>query len=160
MTTFHDFSLKKITGDVLPLSSFNDHVVLLVNVASQCGYTNQYLGLQELYATYNKKGFVVLGVPCNQFGAQESGTEAEIENFCTTKFKVTFPMASKIEVKGKKQHPLYAWLTNDSARYPGDIGWNFAKFLIGKNGEVLKRFDSGTKPTDDDLMEAVEEALG
>lgn len=160
MKTFHDFSLQKITGEELPLSSFKDHVVLLVNVASQCGYTNQYLGLQELYATYKKRGLIILGVPCNQFGGQEPGTEAEIQNFCTTKFEVTFPMTSKIDVKGKTQHPLYTWLTNDEARYPGDIGWNFAKFLIGKKGEVLKRFDSGTKPTDDDLMEAVEEALG
>lgn len=160
MKTFHDFSLKKITGEELPLSSFKDKVVLLVNVASKCGYTNQYLGLQEVYTAYKKRGFTVLGVPCNQFGAQEPGTEAEIKNFCSTTYDVTFPMSSKIEVKGKQQHPLYAWLTNDEARYPGDIGWNFSKFLIGKNGEVLKRFDSGDKPTDDKVLAAIEEALG
>lgn len=160
MKTFHDFSLKKITGEELPLSSFKDKVVLLVNVASKCGYTNQYLGLQELYTAYQQRGFTVLGVPCNQFGAQEPGTEVEIKNFCSTTYDVTFPMSSKIEVKGKQQHPLYEWLTNDEARYPGDIGWNFSKFLIGKNGEVLKRFDSGDKPTDDKVLAAIEEALG
>jgi len=159
MKTFYDFSLKKITGEDLPLSSFKDQVVLLVNVASECGYTNQYTGLQELYTTYQQKGLVVLGVPCNQFGGQEPGSEEQIQNFCSTKFNVTFPMTSKIDVKGKAQHPLYEWLTNDEARYPGDIGWNFAKFLIGKQGEVLKRFDSGEKPNDDKILDAVEAAL-
>lgn len=159
MKTFHDFSLKKITGEDLPLSSFKDQVVLLVNVASECGYTNQYKALQELYSMHQQKGFTVLGVPCNQFGGQEPGSEEQIQNFCSTKFKVTFPMTSKIDVKGKAQHPLYEWLTNDEARYPGDIGWNFAKFLIGKNGEVLKRFDSGDKPTEDKILDAVEGAL-
>jgi glutathione peroxidase len=159
MNTFHDFTLQKINGEPLPLVDFKDHVVLLVNVASECGYTKQYTGLQEIYDMYKNKGFVVLGVPCNQFGGQEPGTEAEIENFCTTKFNVTFPLTSKIEVKGKQQHPLYAWLTNDEARYPGDIGWNFAKFLIGKNGEVLKRFDSGDKPNSEEVITAIETAL-
>lgn len=159
MTTAHDFSLQKIGGGELALSTFKGQVILLVNVASECGYTKQYQGLQDIYDQFKERGLVVLGVPCNQFGGQEPGTDEQIQQFCTTKFNVTFPMSSKIEVKGKQQHPLYAWLTNDEARYPGDIGWNFAKFLIGKNGDVLKRFDSGDKPTDDKVLAAIEKAL-
>jgi glutathione peroxidase len=159
MTTIYDFTLTGIDGKTLPLSQFKGKVMLLVNVASACGLTPQYSGLQKLYANKNTEGLVVLGLPCNQFGAQEPGSEAEIQNFCTTKFDVTFPMTSKIEVNGPARHPLYIFLAGDHAKFPGDITWNFEKFLIARNGEVLARFEPKQGPMNEELRAAINMAL-
>ncbi len=158
---FHSFSLKDIDGHELPLSSFKGKVVLVVNVASQCGYTPQYEGLEKLYRQYKDKGLVVLGVPANNFGAQEPGTNAEIKSFCSTKFHVSFPLASKISVLGDDMDALYRMLTaNHGPHAPaGDVHWNFEKFLISKNGEVVGRFAPKVGPDNKDLVSAIEEAL-
>ncbi|MEM9195994.1 MAG: glutathione peroxidase, partial [Myxococcota bacterium] len=133
MPKLHDFSLPNIDGAEQSLANFAGQVALVVNVASKCGLTPQYDGLQALYDKYKGQGFAVLGFPCNQFGAQEPGTEEEIKNFCTTNFSVSCPMFSKVDVNGPNRHPLYAWLTSVDAKPegPGDIKWNFGKFLIG-----------------------------
>jgi glutathione peroxidase len=157
MSTAHDFTLASISGGDLPLKQFAGKVVLLVNVASKCGYTKQYTGLEALYKEMASKGVVVVGVPCNQFGGQEPGTEAEIQSFCSTKYDVTFPMTKKIDVKGAAAHPLYQWLTAETGGAP--IGWNFAKFVIGKDGKVAKRFDSGATPEGADVRGAIAAAL-
>ena len=154
-----NFPLKTIKGDTTTLSAFKGDVILLVNVASQCGNTPQYAGLEKMYEKYKGKGFAVLGFPANQFHAQEPGTDAEIKEFCEATYHVKFPMFSKIVVKGDGIHPLYQWLlaqTSDSS----DIDWNFAKFLIGRDGKVITRFKSSVKPDDPALVEAVEKALG
>ncbi len=158
MTTLYDFSLTTLGGDPLPLERFRGKVVLVVNVASRCGFTPQYGGLQGLYAEGQGDGLVVLGVPANEFGAQEPGTDAEIADFCETRFQVTFPMASKVVVKGEGQHPLYAWLTA-AADPPGEVMWNFEKFLIGRDGRVVQRFRSDVGPGSPALREAVAAAL-
>ncbi len=147
MTTLHDFSATSITGDHQPMSEYAGKVVLVVNVASECGYTNQYAGLQELHETYSHRGLVVLGFPCDQFGGQEPGTEAEIAEFCTTSFGVSFPMFAKIDVNGDDAHPIYQWLRQTEPRGAGkDITWNFAKFLVDPSGRVVKRYGTSTKP--------------
>ena len=134
MTTLHDFTLRSIDGGDLPLSGFAGKAVLVVNVASRCGLTPHYEGLEALHRKYGSRGFSVLGIPCNQFGAQEPGTEEQIKEFCSTKFDVTFPMTSKIDVNGDDRDPLYAWLTSEPTAPdgPGDVAWNFAKFVVGK----------------------------
>ena len=159
--TFHSFTLKDIDGKSLPLKSFKGKVVLVVNVASQCGYTPQYEGLEKLYLQYKDKGLVILGVPANNFGAQEPGTNAEIKTFCSTKYSVSFPMCSKVSVLGDDMDPLYRMLTSDhGALSPaGDVHWNFEKFLISKNGEVIGRFKSRVTPDNADLISAIEAAL-
>lgn len=151
--------LKDIDGKDTSLKAYAGKVALVVNVASKCGFTPQYEGLEELYLKYKDKGLVVLGFPCNDFGSQEPGTEAEIKQFCTSKFNVTFPMFAKLHVKGAEQHPLYAALTGSDSPVPGPVKWNFGKFLISKDGKILTRWDSDTKPDDAKLISAVEAAL-
>ena len=159
--TVYDFTLNSIDGQPTPLSSFKGKVVLLVNVASRCGYTPQYAGLEALYEKYKDRGFVIVGIPANNFGAQEPGTNQEIKTFCTAKYHVTFPMMAKVSVKGDDITPLYAFLTDKSAHPDtgGEIGWNFTKFLVGPDGRVIARFDSKVTPDSPDLTSAVEKAL-
>jgi glutathione peroxidase len=128
-------------------------------VASKCGYTPQYQGLETIYEKYKDKGFVVLGFPCNQFGQQEPGTNEEIKQFCSSKFNVKFPMFDKIDVNGEHRHPLYATLAGEQSPYPGNIKWNFSKFLISRDGKIIKRFDSKAAPESPEVVAAVEAAL-
>jgi glutathione peroxidase len=151
--------LKDIDGKDTSLKAYDGKVLLLVNVASKCGHTPQYEGLEALYRKFKDRGLVVLGFPSNDFGSQEPGTEAEIKTFCTSKYDVTFPMFSKLHVKGSEQHPLYAALTGADSPAPGPVKWNFGKFLVGKDGKLITRYDSGTKPEDPKLAEAIEKAL-
>lgn len=157
----HDFTMKNIDGVDVPLARYKGKVMLIVNVASKCGYTPQYEALQELYRRYKDKGLVVLGFPANNFGWQEPGTDAEIKTFCTTKYNVTFDMFSKISVKGSDQHPLYAYLTSEAANptTAGGVKWNFTKYLVNKEGHVIAKFNSGTTPLSEEMVKAVEEAL-
>ncbi len=153
-----DITMNDINGKPYALGQNKGKVVMLVNVASKCGHTPQYAGLEKLYTTYQDKGFVIIGVPANNFGAQEPGTNAEIQQFCTSTYQVTFPMLAKVSVKGDDICPLYAYLTTKSPK-PGVITWNFAKFLIGRDGTVVDRFDPGMDPQDPKLTAAVEAAL-
>jgi len=157
----HDFVVRDIDGRDVRLSGFRGRVLLLVNVASLCGATPQYEGLQQLYATYKDRGLTVLGFPANNFGRQEPGTNEQIREFCTTRYNVTFPMFSKISVKGSDQHPLYRFLTDKRlhAEFGGEITWNFNKFLIDRNGRVIARFDTRIKPLSRQVISAVEQAL-
>ena len=134
-------------------------MLLLVNVASKCGFTPQYTALQAAYQKYQAQGFVVCGIPCNQFGGQEPGTATEIKEFCTSKFSVTFPMFDKLEVNGANRHPLYVALAGKDSLFPGNIKWNFTKFLIGRDGKILNRFDSKVKPDSEAVTQAIEAAL-
>jgi glutathione peroxidase len=156
---FYSFSIKGIDGVPDLLAPLRGSVALVVNVASQCGYTPQYVGLERLYRELKGHRFVVIGFPCNQFGAQEPGAESEIMQFCTTTYNVTFPLSAKIDVNGPSRHPLYAWLTAERNGFAGDVQWNFEKFLIGRNGEVLSRYPSGTKPEDNGLLQEIAQAL-
>ena len=161
MPSLYDFTLKDIDGRDRSLAEFKGQVLLLVNVASKCGFTKQYAGLEKLYQAYKDRGFVVLGFPANNFMGQEPGTEAEIKSFCSLNYGVTFPMFSKISVKGKTIHPLYAYLT-DEELHPGSggaVGWNFNKFLVGRDGKVLAHYGSRTAPEDPELAAAIEAAL-
>jgi glutathione peroxidase len=151
--------LKDIDGKATSLKAYNGKVLLVVNVASKCGYTRQYTGLEALHQKYKEKGFSVLGFPCNDFGSQEPGTAEEIKTFCSTKYSVTFPLFEKLHVKGTEQHPLYAALTGKDSPVPGDVKWNFGKFLLGKDGKILKRWDSGTEPDARELTDAIDAAL-
>ena len=155
----HDIKVKDIDGKDTTLGAYKGKVLLIVNVASKCGYTPQYKGLEALYKKYKDKGLVVLGFPCNQFGKQEPGTNEEIKQFCTSKYDVTFPMFDKIEVNGENRHELYTALAGKDSPFPGDIKWNFNKFLIGKDGKIIKRFDSRVAPESEELVKAVEGAL-
>ncbi len=155
-SSIYDFTMNSIDGKSTPLRSFEGKVVLVVNVASQCGYTPQYAGLESLYRKYRDKGFVIVGVPANNFGGQEPGTDEEIKQFCTRKYNVTFPMMSKVSVKGADITPLYQYLT---AARGGDVKWNFTKFLVGKDGKVIDRFEPKVTPESPDLAAAVEKAL-
>ncbi len=158
MTTLGDFKATAIDGTETDLSAYEGRVVLIVNTASQCGLTGQYAGLQELHDTYADRGFTVLGFPCDQFGHQEPGTEAEIATFCESSFGVTFPMFSKIEVNGAGAHPLYTWLRQEKGGMLGSkIKWNFTKFLVGRDGQVIDRYAPTTTP--DKLAEDIEKAL-
>jgi len=159
--TVYDFNLNSIDGQPTALSTFRGKVMLIVNVASRCGYTPQYSGLEALYEKYKDRGFVIVGIPANNFGAQEPGTNQEIKTFCTAKYHVTFPMMAKVSVKGSDITPLYAFLTGKSAHPStgGEIGWNFTKFLVGPDGKVLGRFDSAVEPDSKELISAVEKAL-
>ena len=150
--------MKGIDGKPVDLGSYKGKVVLVVNVASRCGYTKQYAGLQKLYEAHKDKGLVILGFPANDFGAQEPGSDGEIATFCSSKYGVTFPMFSKITVKGAGKAPLYKTLT-EAADPKGEVGWNFEKFLIGKDGTVIGRFKSGVAPDDATLVKAIEAAL-
>lgn len=153
-TSVHDFTVEDIQGQSVELSQYRGKGLLIVNTASQCGLTPQYDGLQTLHSRFADKGLVVLGFPCNQFGSQEPGTEAEISQFCETRFGVTFPMFAKIDVNGPQAHPLYAWLRAQTGG--ADIEWNFAKFLIDEDGQVVKRYNPMVKPAE--IGEALEQA--
>jgi glutathione peroxidase len=157
--SLYDIPLKNIDGKNTSLGAYKGQVLLVVNVASKCGYTPQYQGLEALYRKYQAKGLKVLGFPCNDFGAQEPGTNEEIKAFCSSKYEVTFPMFDKLHVKGQEQHPLYAALTGKDSRAPGDVKWNFSKFLIGRDGTLIQRFDSKVAPDSPELVEAIEAAL-
>ena len=158
MTTAYDFAFKTIDGAPLPMIAFKDKVVLVVNTASKCGLTPQYDGLEALYSDYKDKGLVVLGVPCNQFMGQEPGTEAEIKDFCETKFNIDFPLTSKEDVKGETAHPFYKWAL-ETLGEPADPAWNFHKLLVGKDGHLIRAFGPRTEPQNDELTSAVEAAL-
>jgi glutathione peroxidase len=147
-----------ITGDTVDLASYPGKAILVVNVASKCGNTPQYAGLEELYKKYADSGLVILGFPANNFGGQEPGTNEEILKFCTTTYEVSFPMMSKISVKGKNKHPLYVELTENSNK-AGEIKWNFAKFLLDSKGNVVARFDPKTKPESEEVVGAIEKLL-
>jgi len=156
---FHEFAIDSIDQEPDLLAGCAGKVALAVNVASECGYTPQYEGLEKLYRELRGQGLVVLGFPCNQFGAQEPGTEAEIKSFCTSKFSVTFPMSAKIDVNGANRHAVYAWLTDATHGFPGDIDWNFEKFLIGRDGRPIARYPAGTTPDDAGLLQDIANAL-
>jgi len=151
--------LKDIDGKEMTLAAYKAKVVLVVNVASACGYTAQYEGLEALYRKYKAKGLVIVGVPCNDFGGQEPGTEAEIKKFCSSRFEVTFPLTSKVSAKGKSAHPLFVALTGKEAGHPGPVSWNFNKFLLGPDGKLLARFDSSVAPESAELQAVIEKAL-
>lgn len=155
----YKIALKDIDKKPTDLSSYKGKVILVVNVASQCGLTPQYKALEAVHQQYKAKGFSVLGFPCNDFGAQEPGSNDEIKQFCSTKYNVSFPMFDKVHVKGGEQHPLYSLLSGKDAKFAGDVKWNFGKFLIGKNGEVLHRFEPRTTPDDPEVTKAIEAAL-
>jgi glutathione peroxidase len=157
--SIQDVPLKDINGKETSLKAYDGKVVLLVNVASQCGLTPQYKQLEAIQQKYKEKGFTVLGVPCNDFGSQEPGTNEEIKQFCSSKYSVSFPLLDKVHVKGAEQHPLYTQLTGKDAKFPGDIEWNFGKFLIDKKGNVVQRFKPQTKPDDASVTAAIESAL-
>lgn len=155
----YEIPLKDINGKETSLKAYQGKVILVVNVASQCGLTPQYKGLESLFAKYKDKGLVVAGFPCNDFGAQEPGSNEEIKEFCAKKYSVTFPMFDKLHVKGAEQHPLYKELSGKASPFPGDVTWNFGKFLIGKDGKILGRFDPKVKPESPEVIKAIEEAL-
>lgn len=155
-TNVSDIAVKDIDGKDTSLKAYAGKVMLIVNVASECGYTGQYAGLQALHEKMSGKGFAVLGFPCNDFGGQEPGSEAAIKTFCTENYKVTFPMFSKVAIKGEAKHPLYAALQSAAG---AEVGWNFEKFLVGKDGKVLKRFGSDVEPESPELLAAIEAAL-
>jgi len=159
--SIYDFSLKDIDGNEVKLEKFKGNVLLIVNTASRCGYTPQYEALQAVYERFKDKGFYVLGFPANNFMGQEPGSDKEIKEFCTLRYKVTFPMFSKISVTGSDQHPLYRFLTNKKTNpeFGGDITWNFNKFLISRDGKILGRFGSKDKPDDAVVISAIENAL-
>lgn len=150
VTTLTTFSAHLISGNQQPLSAYQGQVALIVNVASNCGFTSQYQGLQALYDKFNTQGFTVLAFPCNQFGAQEPGSSQQIASFCETRFKVTFPLFEKIEVNGVGAHPLYQWLKSQKSGLLGSraIKWNFTKFLVGRDGQVIGRYSPTTSPAD------------
>ncbi len=158
-TSLYEIALKDINDKDASLKDYQGKVLLVVNVASHCGLTPQYQALEAIHRKYKAKGFTVLGFPCNDFGAQEPGTAGEIKKFCSEKYDVTFPLFAKLHVKGSEQHPLYAALTGQESPFPGDIKWNFGKFLVGKDGKILKRFEPPTKPDAPEVIEAIEAAL-
>ncbi len=151
--------VKDIAGKDTQLSALSAKAILVVNVASKCGYTRQYSGLESLFKAYKDKGLVVAGFPSNDFGGQEPGTEQEILNFCTSKFAVSFPLYSKVVVKGSEAHPLFGALTGPDSPAPGPVKWNFNKFLISGDGKLLQRFDSKVEPESEELKAAIEKAL-
>jgi glutathione peroxidase len=158
--SIYELKVKDIDGKYVSLADYKGKVVLIVNVASKCGLTPQYKGLESAYEKYKDKGFVVLGFPCNQFAGQEPGTNDEIKKFCSAKYNVSFPMFDKVDVNGENRHPLYVTLAGKESPYPGDIKWNFGKFLIGKDGNILKRFEPRTTPDSPEVTSAIEAALG
>ena len=159
--TVHDFTLNSIDGQPAPLAAYKGKVVLLVNVASKCGFTPQYSALESTYEKYKDRGFVIVGVPANNFGAQEPGSNQEIKTFCSSKYHVTFPMMAKVSVKGDDITPLYQFLTDKSSnpQSGGEIKWNFTKFLIGPDGRVITRFEPEITPDSPQVTSAIEEAL-
>jgi glutathione peroxidase len=160
--SIYDFNLKTIDGQPTSLKAYHGKVVLLVNVASKCGYTPQYAGLEALYEKYKDRGLVIVGVPANNFGQQEPGTNEEIKKFCSNKYSVTFPMMSKVSVLGDDKTPLYVFLTSKSTdpKFAGDIQWNFTKFLFDRNGNPVARFEPNVTPDSPEVTAAIESALG
>jgi glutathione peroxidase len=159
MSDFYSFRVKGIDGVSDLLAPLRGSVALVVNVASQCGYTPQYAGLERMYRELKGQRFTIIGFPCNQFGQQEPGGEADIMRFCTINYNVTFPLSAKIEVNGAKRHPLFAWLTAPENGFAGDLQWNFEKFLIDRSGKLIGRYPSGTKPEDNGLMQEIAQVL-
>jgi glutathione peroxidase len=158
--SLYDIPFKSLDGRPTSLADYKGKVVLVVNVASKCGYTRQYKPLEAVYRKYKDRGLVVLGVPSNDFGGQEPGTPAEIEQFCTSQFDVTFPLTEKVRVKeGPGQHPLYAALTGTDSPFPGEVKWNFTKFLLGRDGKIVGRFQSKDEPDSEAVTHAIEQAL-
>src|SRR6266571_2972167 len=157
--SIHDIAVKDINGKDASLKAYKGKVVLIVNVASQCGLTPQYKGLEAVHEKYKDKGFTVLGFPCNQFMGQEPGTNEEIKQFCSSKYNVTFPLFDKIDVNGPNRHPLYIQLAGKDSPFPGDIKWNFGKFLIGRDGAIIKRFEPRTAPDAPEVIGSIEAAL-
>jgi glutathione peroxidase len=157
--SIYDIPLKDIDGKDTSLKAYKGKTLLIVNVASKCGNTPQYAGLEKLNQQYKDKGLVVLGFPCNQFGKQEPGSNADIKEFCSSKYAVTFPMFDKLDVKGESQHPLYKELSGKDAPFPGDVKWNFGKFLVGPDGRIVKRFEPGVKPESPEVVKAIEDTL-
>jgi len=159
--SIYEISLPRLNGEEASLSEYRDKVVLAVNVASKCGFTPQYAGLQQLHERYSARGFSVIGFPCNQFFGQEPGTAEQIQQFCSGNYGVTFPLYSKLDVKGAHQHPLYALLTQipDDKGKAGNVGWNFEKFLIGRDGIPVRRFRSKVVPEDPAIVGAIESLL-
>ena len=157
----YDYSARSIDGAEQPLSQYRGHPLLIVNVASKCGFTPQYAALEALYEKYKDKGFVIVGVPANNFMSQEPGTNEEIKKFCSNKYNVTFPMMSKVSVKGDDKAPLYTFLTDKTSdpQFGGDIKWNFTKFLFDRNGNIVARFEPATTPDSPQVIAAVEAAL-
>ncbi|HMG36127.1 MAG TPA: glutathione peroxidase [Blastocatellia bacterium] len=160
-SSVYDFEMKNIEGKAVKLASFKGKVLLIVNVASKCGFTPQYEGLQKIYTKYHGQGFEILGFPANNFMGQEPGTDEEIKTFCSLKYNVTFPMFSKISVKGDDIHPLYKFLTDKQTdpEFGGDISWNFNKFLVGRDGKIVARFSSKDTPESEKVVQAIENAL-
>ena len=156
-----DYTLNTIDGQPAPLSAYKGKVVMLVNVASRCGFTPQYTALETIYEKYKDRGFVIVGIPANNFGAQEPGTNQEIKTFCQSKYNVTFPMMSKVSVKGDDKTPLYQYLTDKTAnpKTGGDIQWNFTKFLVGPDGQIITRFEPKVTPDSPEVTAAIESAL-
>lgn len=158
-TKLQEIALKNIDGKPTSLKAYSGKVLLVVNVASKCGLTPQYKALEAVHRKYKDQGFTVLAFPCNDFGAQEPGTNEEIKDFCSTKYNVSFPLFDKLHVKGPEQHPLYTALTGKESPFPGDIKWNFGKFLIGRDGQVIKRFEPKAAPDSAEVTQAIEAAL-
>lgn len=160
MDNINDITVLDMSKSEIKLSDYNGKVLLIVNVASECGYTKQYEGLQKIFDKYNPKGFEILAFPCNDFGGQEPGTNEQIQNFCSVNFGVTFKLFDKIKVLGEDKSPLYERLINNPDTEQGDIRWNFEKFLISKEGKIVERFRSAVTPTSDELVSAIENELG
>jgi glutathione peroxidase len=160
-SSLYEFTPNSIDGAPMPLAKFQGKVMLIVNVASKCGFTPQYEGLEAVYEKYKDQGLVIVGFPANNFMAQEPGTDAEIKTFCSTKYNVKFPMYSKISVKGNDKAPLYQFLTDPATNpsFAGEIKWNFTKFLVDRNGKVIARFESPVKPESPEVTAAIEKAL-
>lgn len=159
--TIYRFTMQSIDGQPVKLKSYKGKVVMLVNVASRCGFTPQYAGLEKLYEQYKDRGFVIVGVPANNFAQQEPGTNAEIKKFCSTKYNVSFPMMAKVSVKGDDKTPLYQYLTSTSEdpQFGGEIKWNFTKFLVGRKGHLVARFEPAVTPDSPQVKAAIESAL-
>ena len=160
-SSLYDYPLKTIAGESTTLAEHKGKVILMVNVASRCGFTRQYKGLEELYRQYKDKGLVICGFPCNQFGRQEPGTDSDIKEFCTAKYKVTFPMFSKVDVNGEDAAPIYKYLTSKDAKPAGkgNVSWNFEKFLIDREGNLVNRFAPRTRPEDSELVNQIKTQL-
>ena len=160
MPALYDFTATTITGQERSLADYRGNVVLVVNTASKCGLTRQYEALEKIHQRFSPKGFTVVAFPCNDFGGQEPGTAEEIRESCSNRFKVSFPLMEKIHVKGAEQHPLYTALTGKDGTFPGDVKWNFGKFLIGKDGKPIERFEPKQTPDSPEVIAAIEKALG
>ncbi|MBU42097.1 MAG: glutathione peroxidase [Spirochaetaceae bacterium] len=157
--SIHEIEAKTIQGQSRSLKDYEGNLLLVVNVASKCGLTPQYKDLENLYKKYKDRGFRILGFPCNQFMGQEPGTEEEIQQFCSTNYDVSFDLFSKVDVNGANRHPLYQFLAGPEAAFPGDISWNFEKFLVGEDGKVIQRFSPKTSPSDPKIVETIESNL-